>query len=322
MRAGGYNKSDGVRFFFMRILITGGAGFIASHLADRYLKEGHEVAVLDDLSTGAHENVPRAAAFYRCDIRDAGAVTRIFGKYSPEVVSHHAAHIDVARAVADPTHDASINVSGALNMLVGATQSGVRRFLFASSGGAVYGQPRYLPVDEKHPVEPASPYGLTKFAFENYLRMWSAWHEITPVILRYANVYGPRQGATGEGGAVAVFSRALLNGKACRIFGDGTMTRDYVFVDDVVEANVRALTRGDGEILNIGTGEETSTQRVFEVCRDACHAPDALPEYLPEREGEVRNTVLDSARARRVLGWQARVRFEDGVPLTVQRTRR
>lgn len=305
----------------MKILVTGGAGFIASHVAERYLHEGHEVAVLDDLSTGARENVPRAAVFFDCGIRDAAAVARVFREYSPEIVSHHAAHIDVARAVADPAHDASINIGGALNVLVSATQNGAHRFIFASSGGAVYGEPHYLPVDEKHPIEPASPYGLTKFTYENYLRMWRQWHGITPVILRYSNVFGPRQGATGEGGVVAVFARALLQKRTCRIFGDGTMTRDYVFVSDVVEANVRALMHGDNDIFNIGTGIATSTQQVFDACRAACRVPDALPEYLPERDGEVRNTFLDNSHARRVLGWQPRVSFQEGVQMTVEQAR-
>ena len=274
--------------------------------------------MLDDLSSGARDNVPHGAQFFDCDIRDAQGVEKAFREYSPEIVSHHAAHIDVTRAVADPVHDASINIGGALNVLISAAKSGARRFIFASTGGAVYGQPQFLPVDETHPILPASPYGLTKFAFENYLRIWGELGEIVPVVLRYANVYGPRQGATGEGGVVAVFSRALLNGKLCRIFGDGTMTRDYVFVGDVVEANVLALTRGDAAAVNIATGTETSTQQVFDAVRVSCDAPDAQPKYAPERAGEVRKIYLDNALAQEVLGWQPRTDFQTGIEKTVK----
>jgi UDP-glucose 4-epimerase len=301
----------------MKILMTGGAGFIASHIVDRYLQLGHEVAVLDDLSTGARENIAPNARFFECDIRDADGVAKAFREYSPHVVSHHAAHIDVTRAVADPVYDASVNINGALNVLLSAVENGAQRFVFASSGGAIYGQPQFLPVDETHPILPASPYGLTKFAFENYLRIWAELHGIVPVILRYANVYGPRQGATGEGGVVAVFSRALLNGKQCRIFGDGTMTRDYVFVGDIVEANVLALTRGDNAAVNIATQTEISTQQVFDAVRAACEVPNTQPHYEEERVGEVRKIYLDNAHAREVLGWKPQTSFRDGIEKTV-----
>jgi len=302
----------------MRILITGGAGFIGSNLADAYLADGHEVAVLDSLITGFRENVNPQAKFYEGDIRDGDFVKRSFDDFKPDVVSHHAAQLDVRKAVADPGYDAAININGGLNILLHAVRVGTQRITFSSTGGAVYGEPQYLPVDENHPIAPESPYGLTKFTFEHYLRIWSHLHPITPVILRYANVYGPRQTAHGEAGVVAIFAGLLLNDKPCTIFGDGSMTRDYVFVGDVVQANRAALTKGDNQIINIGTGIETSTMEVFKAVRAAVGRGPDEPIIAPERPGEVHNICLNNSRAKEVLGWQPQTEFRAGVQQTVE----
>ncbi|MBV9863869.1 MAG: GDP-mannose 4,6-dehydratase [Abitibacteriaceae bacterium] len=302
----------------MKILISGGAGFIASNVTDAYLQDGHEVAIIDDLVTGFRENVNAQAKFYECDIRDADRVAQICDEFKPEVISHHAAQLDVRKAVSDPVYDASVNISGALNVLLHGARVGAHRIIFASSGGAVYGEPQFLPVTEDHPVAPESPYGLTKFTFEHYMRIWSQLHPITPVALRYANVYGPRQTAHGEAGVVAIFAGLLLDNKPCKIFGDGSMTRDYVFVGDVVEANRAALKRGDNDIINIGTGVETSTREVFDAVRAAVGTGPAEPELLPERPGEVHNICLDNSHAKEVLGWEPQVAFREGVQRTVE----
>ncbi len=301
----------------MKILITGGAGFIGSHLADAYLQDGHEVAVLDNLETGFIENVNSDARFFECDIRDGSTLARCFDDFRPDMVSHHAAQMSVRLAVADPNYDVSINLTGALNVLQNAVRVGAKRFLFASSGGAVYGEPQYLPVDEDHPIAPESPYGLTKFAFEHYLRIWSHLHDITPVILRYANVYGPRQTPHGEAGVVSIFAGKLFDDQPCTIFGDGSMTRDYVHVDDVTAANRAALKKGDNAIVNIGAGLETSTREVFDAVRAAADEGPEQPIYKPERPGEVHNICLANERAKEVLDWRPQVEFREGVRRSV-----
>lgn len=301
----------------MKILITGGAGFIASNVADAYLADGHEVAILDSLITGFRHNIPSQAKFYEADIRDADAVAKAFDDFKPDAVSHHAAQLDVRKAVSDPVFDADVNIGGGLNVLLSAVRVGSQRIIFSSTGGAIYGEPEYLPVVETHPCRPESPYGLTKFAYENYLRIWSNLHGITPIVLRYANVYGPRQTAHGEAGVVAIFAGLLLENKPCKIFGDGTMTRDYVYVGDVVNANRAALTKGNNEIVNIGTRQQTNTREVFDAVRAAVGTGPEEPEYLPERPGEVKKIALDNDRAYKVLGWRPEVGFREGVKRTV-----
>jgi UDP-glucose 4-epimerase len=302
----------------MKILVTGGAGFIASQVADAYIADGHEVAVLDMQANRRGVWTPREAVSYEADICREADVAQVCDDFRPDVVSHHAAQLDVRRAVADPAYDASVNILGSLNVLLHATRVGARRFVFASSGGACYGEPEQTPVPETHPARPESPYGLTKYAFEHYLRIWHQLHGIVPVVLRYSNVYGPRQAPHGEGGVVAIFTGLLLQNQTPKIFGDGSMTRDYCFVGDVVEANRLALSRGDGGTFNIGTGVETSTREVFEAVREAVGSGPAAAEYLPERAGEVRRIALDNSRAREILGWQPRVAFRDGVRATVE----
>jgi len=302
----------------MKILITGGAGFIGSNIADAYIADGHEVAVLDSLFTGFHENINPNAKFYEGDIRDADFVARSLDDFRPEVVSHHAAQLDVRKAVSDPGFDANVNIQGGLNVLLKSAEAGVERFIFSSTGGAVYGEPQYLPVDEDHPIAPESPYGLTKFTFEHYLRIWSKLYPMVPVALRYANIYGPRQTPHGEAGVVAIFAGLLMEGKACTIFGDGSTTRDYVHVSDVVAASRAVLTKGDKQIINIGTGVETSTREVFDAVRAAVGSGPEEPTLKPDRPGEVRNICLDNSRAKEVLGWAPVMEFREGVRQTVE----
>ena len=304
----------------MKILVTGGAGFIGSHLCDAFAADNHEVAALDNLSGG--ENMAPHARLFEIDVRDADAVTRALREFRPDCVVHCAAQLDVRASVVDPALDASVNIVGGLNVLTAAQSAGATRFIFASTGGAIYGEPEAMPVAEDAPKKPESPYGLSKASFENYLELTGRRGAIVPVVLRYSNVYGPRQGVGGEAGVVAVFAKKLLNGEQCTIFGDGTSARDYVYVGDVVAANIAALTRGDGQQINIGTGQLTTVREVFTNVRDAVavkssHAASSAPNYAPLRAGEVDKICLDSTKAREVLGWTPQVSFGDGVRAAV-----
>lgn len=311
------------RGFFMRVLITGGAGFIGSHIADAFLQLNHEVAVFDSFASGRRANLDSRARVFQGDISDASAVESAFSQFQPEVVSHHAAQLDVRRSLSDPVYDAQINILGSLHVLQNAARVGAKRFLFASSGGAIYGDAMQIPTPESAPENPESPYGLTKRAFEGYLRIWHKNEGIVPVCLRYANVYGPRQSVEGEAGVVAVFAKRLLAGRACSIFGDGTTSRDYTFVGDIVRANVLALTKGDGEVLNIGTGIQTPIARVYDKIRAAVgelngHAIETEARYEPLRAGEVVHSALDATKAREILGWEPQTDFASGVRETVE----
>ncbi len=303
----------------MKILVTGGAGFIGSHLCDAFAADNHEVAALDNLSGG--ENLTPRTRLFEVDVRDADAVTRALREFAPDCVVHCAAQLDVRASVVDPAYDASVNIVGGLNVLSAACSAGAGRFIFASTGGAIYGEPAALPVSESAPQSPLSPYGLSKATFENYLDLASRRGAIVPVVLRYSNVYGPRQGVGGEAGVVAVFAKKLLAGETCTIFGDGTSARDYVYVGDVVAANRAALARGDNQQLNIGTGQLTTVTQVFENVRQnvagitshVLHAPD----YAPLRAGEVDKICLDATKAREVLDWTPQVTFGQGVQAAV-----
>ncbi len=294
----------------MRALVTGGAGFIGSTLVDRLLAEGHDVDVVDDFSSGSLANLSDARAtpdhrfaLHRLDIRDA-AVSDLIERRKPEVVFHLAAQIDVRVSVADPVLDAMINVIGSLNVLEGARRAGSRKVVFASSGGTIYGAPEGddLPVKESHPQMPISPYGVSKKVVAHYLHAYRTLHELEYTALALANVYGPRQDPHGEAGVVAIFAGRLLSGEPCTIFGDGAQTRDYVYVDDVVDAFVRAAERGGGLVLNIGTGVETSVSELYETMARvaAVDRPATLAEARP---GEVPRSSLDAGRAELQLGW-------------------
>lgn len=301
----------------MKILVTGGAGFIGSHVADAFIEEGHEVAVVDSFATGSPSNLNPRAHFFEGDIRDAALLGAVFADFKPDAVSHHAAQISVPHSVDDPAYDAQINVVGSLNVWRAAREAGTRRFLFASSGGAIYGDAPDLPVAETQPPAPLSPYGLSKQIFEMYLRQLRAYGGPVPVMLRYANVYGPRQGARGEAGVVSIFAKRLLSGQPCTIYGDGSMTRDYVFVGDLVRANLLALEKGDGGAFNIASQTQTTTLELFALLRELTGS-EAAPQFAPERAGDVRFSCLDATLARRELGWAPRTTLRDGLAQVVE----
>jgi UDP-glucose 4-epimerase len=295
----------------MHALVTGGAGFIGSTLVDRLLAEGHRVDVIDDLSAGSLANLAEARAdrsnelkVHQVDIRDP-AVIEVIGRRQPEVIFHLAAQIDVRVSVARPAFDAEVNVLGSLNVLEGARVAGTRKVVFASSGGTIYGDPdpADLPVKESHPQQPLTPYGVAKRVVTDYLHVYRELHSIEFTSLAMANVYGPRQDPHGEAGVVAIFAGHLLDGKPCTIFGDGSQTRDFVYVDDVVDAFVRAADRGSGLLCNIGTGVETSINELYTAMATAAGVPDP-PTYAEARPGEVARCSLDPGRAALHLGWE------------------
>lgn len=301
----------------MRILVTGGAGFIASHVVDALVADGHEVTIVDNMSRGREDNINPKAALHKADIRDADALRRVFEDFKPEVINHHAAHIDLRKSIEDPAFDAEANILGTLNLLALSVKSGVRRFIFISSGGAVYGVPESLPVDESHPIKPVSPYGASKYSAECYVDMYHRIYGIETVILRYSNVYGPRQDPKGEAGVVAIFAGLMLQNKPATIFGDGTKTRDYAYVGDLVEANMAAMLReGSQGCFNLGTGVETSDMQIFEAVRDAAGA-DVEPIFSEMRPGEVYRICLDSSLAEKGLGWRAKTPLEEGIAKAV-----
>jgi UDP-glucose 4-epimerase len=298
-----------------KILITGGAGFIGSTVADAFLAAGWDVAVVDDLSSGKRENVPAAARFYPCDVRSAAAAEAL-ERERPDVLCHHAAQIDVRRSMADPRHDVDVNVGGLLNLLGSAPRAGVRHILFASSGGAIYGDTESIPTREDHPARPVSVYGASKAASELYLGVWRAAHGITFTALRYGNVYGPRQDPHGEAGVVAIFCGRLLDGQPCTVNGDGGQTRDYVFVGDVARANLLAADRMHDGPLNVGTGVETDVNRLYRVLADAAGVASS-PRHAPGKPGEQRRSCVDPSAAGKALGWRPTVAIEEGLRRTL-----
>jgi UDP-glucose 4-epimerase len=304
----------------MRSIVTGGAGFIGSNLVDALLERGDEVTVLDDLSTGKRENVGSALAagaqLVELDIRDAHAVADVVERVKPEVIFHLAAQIDVRRSVADPAFDARVNVEGTINVLRAALQAEVRRVVNTSTGGAIYGEGRILPAPEDHPVAPEAPYGLSKFCAEGYCDLFKRLHGLSTVSLRYGNVYGPRQDPLGEAGVIAIFCGKLIEGGKATVFGDGLQTRDYVYVSDVVEANlVAASSHADGS-FNIGTEVESSVLDLIGALK--AHSSNGFEaEHAAERPGEVRHIALDATRARAELGWQAKVGLAEGIERTL-----
>lgn len=301
----------------MKVLVTGGAGFIGSHVVDALVKEGHDVAVVDDLSMGKREQVHPSARFYRVDIRNRQVLEEVFRAERPEAVNHHAAQGNLRRSMTEPSFDASVNIVGSLNLFELALACTVRKFVFISSGGAVYGEPQRLPVDERHPTCPMSAYGLSKYTVEQYLRLFDG-SGLDYTILRYANVYGPRQDPTGEAGVVAIFSRQMLAGERPTIFGDGTKTRDYVYVGDVVAANLLAMTekQSSGRCYNIGLGREVSDRQIFELVRSAVGAT-LEPILASKRPGEIDRICLDASLAKTELGWEPAVSLEEGMARTV-----
>ncbi len=297
----------------MRILVSGGAGFIGSHTVDALAAAGgHEIAIIDDLSAGKREQVNPRARFYQADLRDAAAVRGVFERERPEVLVHLAAQMDVRRSVADPAFDAQVNLVGFLNLMEAGRERGLRRVIFSSTGGAIYGEQECFPCDEEHPLRPVSPYGVAKLATEKYLFFYHAQYGIDYVALRYANVYGPRQDPHGEAGVVAIFCGRILEGRPVTIYGDGGQTRDYVYVADVVRANVAALASTVSGAFNIGTGVETSVNQLYEALARAAGSSRAA-EFGPSRAGEQRRSVILPERAARALGWRPQVELSDGL---------
>jgi UDP-glucose 4-epimerase len=299
----------------MKVLVTGGAGFIGSHVVDAYIDAGHEVTIVDDLSAGNKKRANPKAAWTLMDVRDPNIAT-LFEKSKFDVVNHHAAQIDVRRSVQDPFLDASVNILGALRLLDCCRSFGVKKFIFASSGGTVYGECPAGPASEETPNNPESPYGFSKAAAETYIRFYGKQHKVPFTILRYANVYGPRQDAHGEAGVVAIFCGKFLDGSPVTIYGDGKQERDYVHVQDVAAANLAALDRGANETFNIGSGVPTSVNALYEKLVKATGGKQKAPVLAPKRDGELQRSVLNADRARKVLGWEPSFDLEEGLSMT------
>ena len=300
----------------MKILITGGAGFIGSSIADAYLGAGHEVVVVDNLYSGKRENVPAKARFHEVDIVSP-KIAEVLEAERPDVISHHAAQMDVRLSVASPAFDAEINVIGSIRLYEAAVKTRVKKIIFASSGGATYGEQLHFPAREGDPTNPVSPYGVSKRSGELYLFYYHAAHGLPYVAFRYANVYGPRQDPHGEAGVVAIFCEKLLRGEPPRINGDGKQTRDYVYIEDLVRANLKALDGSFIGPINIGTGRETDVvtlaQRLIAISGNQVE-----PTHGPAKSGEQRRSVIDPAAAKRELGWEPRVALEDGLRRTYE----
>jgi UDP-glucose 4-epimerase len=300
----------------LRVLVTGGAGFIASHLVDALIEAGHDVTVVDNLSTGRRRNLNPRADFHEVDLRSA-ELGQLFETVRPEVVDHHAAHADVRESVADPMYDADVNVLGSLNLLQQCVRFDVRKIIFISSGGACYGEPVEVPCSEDHPIRPLSPYGASKAAVELYLFLYKQTYGLDFTVLRYANIYGPRQDLqTEEGRVVAIFSQLMLQGRQPKIHGDGEQQRDFLYVSDAVAGNLLAMQKGSGAAYNLGSGEPTSVNQIFDALKsitgfsgERIHGP-AMP-------GEVYRIYLNAAKARRELGWEPRIALDQGLRDTV-----
>lgn len=299
-----------------KVLVTGGAGFIGSHVVDLFLEKGHEVVILDDLSTGRESNINPRARFYKMDIRSP-EVRSIFEAERPDYISHHAAQVDVRRSVARPLFDADVNILGSINLIECAREFGVKHFVHISSGGAVYGEPEYVPCDEAHPIHPICPYGASKHTIEHYLFMYRVNYGLKYTVLRYANVYGPRQDPNGEAGVVAIFSGKMLAGEPVTINGDGEQSRDFVYVGDCAYANFLAVTVDHQPgIYNIGWGRPTSITDIFNILAKITKFPQAAL-LGPAKVGETRHIYLDAAKAKKELGWSPTLSLEEGLERTV-----
>ena len=296
-----------------RVLVTGGAGFVGSHIVDGLLEKGHEVLVVDDFSTGTRSNLPAGAEFIDLDVSDEGFVG-VVKSFGPDVISHLAAQASVPVSMSDPNLDARVNILGGLNVIRGAIEADCEQVVYVNTGGALYGEPEYLPCDEDHPIRPISAYGLSKWTSECYFRIMLP-DTIPFKVLRPANIYGPRQDPHGESGVIAIFLKRMLNGEQVMINGDGEHTRDYVYVGDIVEAHEAAMSHGESFVANIGTGQGTSVNDIFRYLQEVTgYSEPAI--YGPPRPGDVRHIALDASRARRVLGWEPKVRLIEGLEKT------
>lgn len=301
----------------MKILVSGGAGFIGSHIVDAYISAGHKVVVVDDLSRGKKEQVNKRAKFYQANICDRKKLESVFKREKPQVINHHAAQIDVRKSVSDPAMDAQTNIIGSINLAELAVKYKSKKFIFASTGGALYGEQDYFPADECHPIRPLSPYGIAKRSVELYLYYYHKIHKLEYISLRYSNVYGPRQDPFGEAGVVAIFAQRLWRKEPVIINGTGKQTRDFVYVGDVVRANLLALKPGVIGEYNIGTGRETSVNEIYQLLASATGAK-GKPIHGPAKKGEQMRSVLDARLARKVIGWKPEVKLEQGIKLTAQ----
>lgn len=299
----------------MRTLVTGGAGFIGSHVADALVEEGHTVHVVDDLSSGRRAHVPDRAELFVMDVREV-EVTDLIEEEGYDLLVHHAAQMDVRRSVEDPLFDASVNLGGFLNLIEAARSNGLRKVVFASTGGAIYGEPEHAPQREDHPLRPVSPYGITKLTTEKYLEFYRQTYGIEYVALRYGNVYGPRQNPHGEAGVVAIFTREILEGGQPIINGPGEQTRDYTYVGDVVRANLAAVDYGGSGVFNVGTANETSVNELFRLLNRRTDR-DVPEQHGPAQPGEQQRSVLSYEKIRRELGWRPSVSLEEGLERTV-----
>lgn len=299
----------------MNILVAGGAGFVGSHVVDSLLASGHQVAVVDDISTGNRNNLSSQVELIAMDLR-SDALEAVFQRIRPQIVFHLAAQASVPRSMADPLEDARINVLGTINLLERSHGAGVRRVIYSSTGGALYGEPEQFPCTEEHPIRPLSPYGLSKYIGEKYVDLYGRLYGLEYVILRYANVYGPRQDPFGEAGVVAIFAQRMINRENVIVFGDGTQERDFVYVGDVARANLLALEMGSGCALNIGSGIGTSINSLFQrLCESTGYTRQ--PTYVEPRMGDVYKIALSCSLAHCKLGWEPRVSLEEGIRLSV-----
>jgi UDP-glucose 4-epimerase len=305
----------------MRTLVTGGAGFIGSNVVDALIERGDEVTVIDNLSTGKRENLEDAlskgARLVEADFRDGEAMHDLVDETKPETIFHLGAQIDVRRSVADPAFDATVNVIGTINMLAAAQKAGVRRFINSSTGGAIYGEGRVIPAPETHPAEPEAGYGQSKWCAEGYCGLFQRLHGLSTVSLRYGNVYGPRQDPLGEAGVIAIFCGKLVDGGRPIVFGDGLQTRDYVYVGDVVSANLAAADSDAGGAFNVGLGVQSTVMDIVHLLGQLGGRDDFQAEHAPERPGEIMHIALDATRARQELGWEPKVQLEEGLKRTL-----
>ena len=303
----------------MKILVTGGLGFIGSHIVDALITQGHEVVVVDNLTTGFKRNARLSAKFYEVNVCDED-LSIVFEKERPEIVYHQAAQTIVTSSVADPIFDLQANIGGSLNIILNCVRYNVKKIIYASSGGAVYGEPEYLPLDENHPINPISQYGISKHTVEHYLYLYNLQFGLNYTVLRYSNVYGPRQNSKAEAGVVAIFAGKILGGEQPTIFGSGDKTRDYIHVEDVVAANLAALEKGNNTIYNIGTGKETTDQGIFDTIAQILEY-DNTPHYAPLRKGEIKRIYLDCTKASNELGWQPKIPLGEGLQSTMNHYR-
>lgn len=300
----------------MKILVTGGAGFIGSNITDKYIENGHDVVIVDNLETGRLTNVNPKAKFYQMDIRSP-ELESVFLDEKPQIVNHHAAQMDVRRSVVDPKYDADVNVLGSLNLLENARKYQVEHIIYSSSGGTVYGEPEYLPCDEIHPIHPICPYGATKYIFEVYLEMYRFMYDMRYTVFRYPNVYGPRQDPHGEAGVVAIFSGQILKNLPITITGDGKQQRDFVFVGDVAKANVLATENSnDSAIYNLGSATPTDINQIFMALKEITGYPEEA-RHGPAKLGETRKIYLNADKIKNNLGWEPSVTLMDGLRATV-----